>query len=291
MMHVCNNEKFNFHLCNNCETVFLSNPVSIKDLEKYYSENYLPYRGAQAWGKYSYFVEQHQNKIDLLRLKILRKHLKPSREDLNILDVGCGKPDFLKKAYQKLKINCTGIDFSDSGWINRNFTGLNLFKTSVEDFQPGNLFDVITLWHFLEHDYDPPKTIKKLYSCLKPGGRIIIEVPDYKSITAKLQKNCWQGWHSPRHISLFSEKSFSVLFPAHQWTIVKYYRYGTLDAFTLWWLGNMEKTKADFNGNLERKFLPLVFLKLLTMPLFIFEKLLPFGVQTIVLEKNNNPQF
>ena len=62
VMHVPNNEEFNFRLCDNCETVFLANPVPAHELERYYSDSYLPYRGASAWGKYAFLVEQHQKK-------------------------------------------------------------------------------------------------------------------------------------------------------------------------------------------------------------------------------------
>jgi 2-polyprenyl-3-methyl-5-hydroxy-6-metoxy-1,4-benzoquinol methylase len=288
MMHVPNDEEFNFRLCDHCETVFLANPVSDQDLERYYSEDYLPYRGASAWGKYAFLVEQHQKKLDSSRLKVVKRYLKPNEEALHILDVGCGKPDFLKVVHQKLKLNCTGIDFSDSGWRNGNYADLKLIKTRLEDFQSSDLFDAITLWHYLEHDYEPLKTIQKLHELLKPGGKLIVEVPDYKSITAKFQKSYWQGWHSPRHISLFSKKSFLELFPQDQWKIVKHNRYGTLDAFTLWWLGVMEKKGAFIHVNMEREFWPLVILKILSAPVFLFEKLLPFGVQTLVLEKNKN---
>jgi hypothetical protein len=42
----------------------------------------------------------------------------------------------------------------------------------------------------------------------KTGGKIIIEIPDYKSISAKNSKSYWQGWHSPRHLSLLTNKGF-----------------------------------------------------------------------------------
>ena len=60
LMHESNNELYTFNICNNCEAVFLTNPVSPEELEKYYTESYLPYRGASAWGKYSSFVAKSQ---------------------------------------------------------------------------------------------------------------------------------------------------------------------------------------------------------------------------------------
>jgi SAM-dependent methyltransferase len=203
----------------------------------------------------------------------------------SILDVGCGNPSFLEAVQKKLRANCTGIDFSDNGWKNKNYETISLIKSSIADFLPNHKFDVITLWHYLEHDYNLQETVDKLYQCLNPSGKLIIEVPDYSSITAKKQKQFWQGWHSPRHLTLFSKKGFQKLFTSDKWSVVRHNRFGTLDAFTLWWLGKMEKKKSDWSGSMEGEFWPLVFLKIFSFPFFIFEKVLPMGIQLIILEK------
>jgi 2-polyprenyl-3-methyl-5-hydroxy-6-metoxy-1,4-benzoquinol methylase len=285
LMHEPNNELYIFNICANCETVFLTNPVAVENLSQYYNENYLPYRGAVAWGKYSSFVENSQKALDLNRVNFVKIYLNKSESNNNVLDVGCGNPSFLKLLNQKVKTNCTGIDFSDSGWKGSDYNNLTLIKVAIEDFNTTTLFDVITLWHYLEHDYNPHQTIEMLYNCLKPGGKIIIEVPDYKSFSSKTQKSHWQGWHSPRHLSLFSKKSFDLLFETDKWHIIKHLRYGTLDAFTLWWLGKMEKKGINWSGNMAPNFWMLVFLKVITFPVFMFEKLFPLGIQILVVEK------
>ena len=285
LMHEPNNECYVFNICNNCEVVFLTNPVDSKKLDQYYTENYLPYRDSLAWGKYSSFVENSQKGLDYRRVNFVKKYLKKNDSNLTILDVGCGNPSFLEILQKNSKVNCTGIDFSDSGWKNKNYPNLELNKVSIEDYIVNKQFDIITLWHYLEHDYNPNKTVEKLYNCLKKGGKLIIEVPDYKSIIAKNQKSHWQGWHSPRHISLFTKKSFNHLFNQDKWQIKNHLRYGTLDAFTLWWLGRMEKKGIDWSGNMANQFWMLVLLKVVTFPFFAFEKLFPMGIQILVVEK------
>ncbi|MBC7413216.1 MAG: class I SAM-dependent methyltransferase [Bacteroidia bacterium] len=285
-MHEPNDELYVFNLCKYCDTVFLTNPVSAERLEHYYTDNYLPYRGAAAWGKYSSFVVDSQKQLDLRRAKFVKKYIDKHNPNINILDVGCGNPSFLEILQQNSTANCTGIDFSDSGWKGKNYPDLELHKVSIEDFKTTIQFDVITLWHYFEHDYDPNKTIEKLYTFLKPGGKLIIEVPDYKNIFAKIQKSHWQGWHSPRHISLVTKKSFNLLFQKDKWKIVQHFRNGTLDAFTLWWLGKMEKKCIHWSGNMANNFWNLVLLKIITYPIFAFEKLFPMGIQILVIEKN-----
>jgi 2-polyprenyl-3-methyl-5-hydroxy-6-metoxy-1,4-benzoquinol methylase len=286
LMHESNNEVFIFNVCNNCEAVFLTNPVTPERLEHYYTDNYLPYRGPAAWGKYSSFVANSQKKTDSKRVNFVKKYLKKNNaNNLNVLDVGCGNPSFLELLQQNSKVNCTGIDFSDSGWKGKNYPNIDLKKVAIEDYITDKQFDVITLWHYLEHDYNPSQTIETLYHCLKQGGKLIIEVPDYKSISAKIQKSYWQGWHSPRHISLLTKKSFALLFQKDKWEITKHLRYGTLDAFTLWWLGRMQKKGVDWSGDMSNHFWTLVLLKVVTSPIFAFEKLFPMGIQIVVVEK------
>jgi len=285
LMHEPNNEVYIFDICNNCEAVFLTNPVTQARLDHYYNDNYLPYRGPQAWGKYSSFVAKSQKKLNSNRVNFVKKYLKKNNLNLNVLDVGCGNPSFLELLQQNSKVNCTGIDFSDSGWKDKNYPNLVLKKVAIEDYVTDKRFDVITLWHYLEHDYNPNQTIEILYNCLKFGGKLIIEVPDYNSISAKIQKSYWQGWHSPRHISLVTKKSFDLLFQKDKWEIKKHLRYGTLDAFTLWWLGSMQKKGIDWSGSMSNHFWTLVLLKVVTSPIFAFEKLFPMGIQIVVVEK------
>ena len=284
LMHKPNNERYEFKKCVLCQSVFLSNPVQESELNNYYSNNYLPYKGPVAWGKYKLFVTKSQQNLDLKRVKVVANNVK-NKKSFSILDVGCGNPSFLNAIQKNLHADCTGIDFSDNGWKDNNFVNISLFKSSIADFNPNQKFDVITLWHYLEHDYNLQETIEKLFCCLNPQGRLIIEVPDYNTILAKRQKQFWQGWHSPRHLTLFSKEGFRQLFAPDKWVIVKHKRYGTLDAFTLWWLGKMEKKSIDWSGSMEGRFWQLVFLKIISFPFFLFEKVIPMGIQMIILEK------
>jgi 2-polyprenyl-3-methyl-5-hydroxy-6-metoxy-1,4-benzoquinol methylase len=284
LMHKANKEKYDFSKCQNCESVFLTNSVKEEKLKDYYTDNYLPYKGSDAWGKFKSYAENSQRSLDKRRVGFVNKIVQ-NKKHFKLLDIGCGNPSFLDLAHQELKADCTGIDFSDNGWKNASFDSIKLIQTSIEDFEPNCFYDVITLWHYLEHDYHLQETVNKLYKWLQPGGKLIIEVPDYNSITAKIQKENWQGWHSPRHLTLFSAKGFKFLFNSNYWKIVKHLRYGTLDAFTLWWLGKMEKKQIDWNKPMEKEFWPLVFLKVVSFPFFLFENFFPMGIQLLVIEK------
>lgn len=283
-MHITK-DLFTFHQCGKCESIYLSSRVVSEELHKFYPDYYLPYRGADAWGKFGSFVERDQRKIDKKRKKVcLSFH--NSLSATSLLDVGCGKPSFLKQLAEHTSWNLTGIDFSDFGWQEDKdqYRKMTLVKGDVQEMHWKESFDIVTMWHYLEHDYWPQKTIKKLSQYLKPKGKIIIEVPDPYSITAKHQQQFWEGWHVPRHAVLYSEEGLRQLLEDQGFRVISYKRHGTLDPFILWWMGTMEKRELDWSGTMEQEFVPLVWKKMYTFPLFLWEKQLPLGIQTIIGE-------
>jgi len=284
MMHTYNKETYFFFTCNNCDSKFLANPVDEEQLSKYYTQNYLPYRGSHAWGKFSKFVEWDDTKLNKSRKNTVLSYLTKTR-DIQLLDVGCGKPDFLFEITKEKHINGVGVDFVAADWDNPKFSHLSLLECDWKNVEFKNKFDVISAWHYLEHDYQLSKTVNRFHELLISGGIIIIEVPMFEGILQKIQRKFWQGWHSPRHLSLFSKKSWSILFPAEDWNILSYKSYGTLSAFTLWWLGYRERRNTDWANSMEPYFWSLVILKIILSPVFLFEKLLPFGIQTVVIQK------
>jgi len=82
-------------------------------------------------------------------------------------------------------------------------------------------FDVITLWHVLEHLPKLEEHISIFKKLLKPEGAIIIAVPNYKSYDAEYYKNYWAAYDVPRHLWHFSERSMSNLFSIEKMKVVK----------------------------------------------------------------------
>ena len=286
MMHAPNVELYSFYSCNNCESKFLRNPVNESELSQYYTENYLPYRGAAAWGVFAKFVEWDDEKLNKARKKAVLPYLHNTSTN-RILDVGCGKPDFLLEMSQLENVDVVGVDFVEADWENPKYSNLTLQACDWKNANFDSQFDLITAWHYLEHDYDLNATESRFYDLLKVGGHVVIEVPMFEGFLQKIQKTFWQGWHSPRHITLFSKKSWTILFPTDKWEIVTHKQYGTLSAFTLWWLGYRQKRNTNWAGSMEPYFWSLVFLKVMLFPIFMLEKIIPFGVQTVVFKKRS----
>jgi len=285
MMHdATQKQDFSFVECDECSVVFLNPRVEGDLLGPYYRSFYLPYRGGEAWGKYGKIVDKDEVLLDKKRVNICLKL--GVNEETKILDIGCGKPSFLKKLVDKTNCKAWGSDFSIEGWKKNPYRGVELLEGDVHDLDlPQEHYDLITMWHYLEHDYHPTKTIQLAYKLLKPGGKIIIEVPNVDSYTRKWQREYWQGWHTPRHTVLYSPKTLGRLLTDQDFELVKQQRHGTIDGFTLWWMGEMEKKQLDWSASLEKEFLPFVLKKIATYPLFALQRLIPLGIQLTVAQK------
>jgi len=144
-------------------------------------------------------------------------------EKKNILDVGCGTGDFLLKCKNK-GWNVVGVE--------PNSNAYSLAEIKLSTIKPSKIFsditemtsekfDVITLWHVLEHVPNLSAYISKLKSLLKPNGVLVIAVPNYKSYDANYYKQFWAAFDVPRHLWHFSKKSIQVLFSAQQMNVVK----------------------------------------------------------------------
>lgn len=177
-----------------------------KNISDYYkSEDYISHTDS----KKSLFDKVYQavKKITLKRkLKLINFFNTKSKK---VLDVGAGTGDFLKVC----KMNSWEIFGSEPDSGARNIAakkGVNLEK-DLSKFQ-NQQFDVITLWHVLEHVENLQEYITTLKSLLTENGRLIIAVPNFKSYDAIMYKEFWAAFDVPRHLWHFSKTSISKLF-------------------------------------------------------------------------------
>ncbi|HLY69713.1 MAG TPA: class I SAM-dependent methyltransferase, partial [Puia sp.] len=84
---------------------------------------------------------------------------------------------------------------------------------------PEESFDVITMWHVLEHVHDLHGYMIQLKKLIKPHGKIFIAVPNYTSADASFYKNDWAAYDVPRHLYHFSPLSLKKLFNQYQFEL------------------------------------------------------------------------
>ena len=251
---------FYFDQCQECKLVFLNPRVTPDCLYRYYDKHYLPYRGASAWGRYAGIVLNNQLKLDKVRARLAGKYLDLNKETL-ILDIGCGQPTFLQTCNTIYRCNTLGIDFSDHGWRDTGdrFSAINLKIAQVKDLDLTVGPDVITMWHYLEHDYDPVFTLSTLRNLAKPDTMLLIEVPNYDSESRKKYGKHWAGYHTPRHTFLFSPQNIKLLLQKTGWQTVHINTSGTLDPYNLYWMSEMEQKGIDWQKDMEPEFWPYVY--------------------------------
>lgn len=203
----------NFELYYNAELDFLETKPqpTLEELPKYYeSESYISHTDASESlvDKMYQFVKKIALKN---KLQIINSF---NTAEKNLLDVGCGTGEFL--------LTCKNNGWNISG-VEPNKNAKDLAKQKLEENSSFEIFDdlslinnqqfdVITLWHVLEHVPNLEDYISKLSSLLKPGGVLIIAVPNFKSFDALYYKNYWAAFDVPRHLWHFSQSAIQKIF-------------------------------------------------------------------------------
>ena len=121
-----------------------------------------------------------------------------------LLDVGCATGIFLD-GMRQLGWDVKGIEPSaHAAAYARDRFQLSVFEGGIEEAPYDDAtFDVITLWDVLEHLHDPLAALDQLRRWLRPGGLLVISIPNPDSLEARLFKSYWIGWDLPRHLNLF----------------------------------------------------------------------------------------
>ncbi len=119
-----------------------------------------------------------------------------------LLDYGCGNGSFAQ-AMSTRGFEAVGLEpFSLGETVSK--PGLTLMRGSVEsNAKELGTFDVITMWHVLEHLDSPVDTLSKLRALLNPGGVLVISVPNYGSWQSRFFKGRWFHLDPPRHLLHF----------------------------------------------------------------------------------------
>jgi len=144
--------------------------------------------------------------------------IKPKGRNQKLLDYGCGNGGFLKYISDK-NINTTGVEKSLTSQKVCRSKGLNVFS-SIKHIKQLN-YNVITLWHVLEHVSNPLKCISALSRLLSIDGSLVIAVPNIQSIDSQLFKSEWAALDVPRHLWHFTPKGLIDLLQKEHFVLYK----------------------------------------------------------------------
>ncbi len=129
----------------------------------------------------------------------------------HLLDIGAGTGAFVHAMKQK-GWKVTGLE-PDASTRDKAFENYKIHLQSTASIHelPQNEFEVISMWHVLEHVHALKPYLSQCFKSLKQNGRLIIAVPNYTSFDAKYYKKYWAAYDLPRHLYHFSPKSMATL--------------------------------------------------------------------------------
>ncbi len=139
-------------------------------------------------------------------LRIFRcRRVERCSEKGRVLDIGCGRSDFLSVMAGRgwevtgLEMNERAADYA------KDALGLDVRVGTLKDQRfPNDHFDAVTLWHVFEHFRDPALLLKECRRILKPGGLLVVAIPNRASLQARLTGNGWFHLDVPYHLYHFS---------------------------------------------------------------------------------------
>lgn len=195
-----------FQLLHNREMDMLETfPVPEKLYSYYESDEYISHTDST-----QNFTDKVYNAVKSFALRQKVSLIKSQNNGVGkLLDIGAGTGEFLLSAKQK-GWHVYGVEPNEKARKLSGSKGVvlaeNLQQISETDF------DVITLWHVLEHLPDLENQIASISKKLKSGGTLIIAVPNFKSFDARYYKNFWAAYDVPRHLWHFSKTAVEKLF-------------------------------------------------------------------------------
>ncbi|MHC4183674.1 MAG: class I SAM-dependent methyltransferase [Planctomycetota bacterium] len=254
------NDVFSLVKCKNCGLQYINPRPTKQQIGHYYSEDYYAHNPLKKkkLKKRNYFVEKwmdsRRNIRNLIRInfynyphnreedkKSLRSYKKilllffyltyRSRLDVipftgggKILDIGCGNGRYLS-SLKKQGWQTYGIEQNPkSSKYARDELHLTVKTGDLLDCEyQDKFFDVITMWHSLEHLYEPIPTLKKVKRILKDDGLLVIAVPNIGSFDAKVFKEYWYQLELPIHLIAFTPDSITKMLDSAEFKIKKIY--------------------------------------------------------------------
>ena len=214
---LCSKDNWQVYKCENCGLGVLDPWPDKEEQNKLYSE--------------AYFQSHYEAKIPLDSAK-MKQRLKQENHRLRffykfkrsgkVLDIGCGRGYFLL-ACRKQGYKVEGIDISaDAADYVKSELKIPLHVGELDSIDLGSKsFDIITLWHCLEHTADPNSYLQRAHKWLKDDGILVVDVPNYAGYDACKYESKWQQWDLPFHFYHFTPNSIIALLQKNGFAVIR----------------------------------------------------------------------
>jgi SAM-dependent methyltransferase len=276
--------RFPFVVCEECGLSYQFPRINVEGIKEYYGDEYIAHRKKRSWGALGGLVTRAMAKLDRSKLDIVGHYVKLHKND-EVMDVGCGAGTFLLMARDLHGVKPVGIDFIDLASL-PGFDQIEFHCGLFYDADVGrDRFKLITMWHFLEHDYDPDRSLRKAREALQPDGRLVIEVPRLDSLSYWLYRERWPGLQAPQHTVLYSRETLLKQVTGAGFEVVDHLPYGAYPAYFYLFAGAAFKLLKGRGLDFGKIVVPYFLIQVLLTPVLLFERKLNLSMQTIVLRK------
>ena len=244
--HSISQESFVIMKCANCNFQFTNPRPDQDNIGKFYeSDDYISHtnKGNNPINIIYKLVRNYstQNKIKLIK-KISKK------DKAKILDYGTGTGFFLNAIKEK-GWKTVGVEPDQKARENaEKLLGQKIYADLKEIGLLDNKYDVITLWHVLEHIHDLNQVFSTLKGLLKEKGKIIIAVPNIDSLDNKIYKEDWAAYDVPRHLYHFNKETLSTFTLKHGMKVKNIYPM----KFDSYYISMLSEKYQKGNGNIVK---------------------------------------
>lgn len=276
--------RFQFVICDHCGLVYQNPRIVLSKIPDYYDDEYIAHRKKKDWGILTPLYNRAMESHDRRKLRLIERYVSLTLGD-SVIDVGCGAGTFLQKINEVSSAAVTGVDFKDlsslPGFDQIDFRCGLFYELDLSS----QIFDLVTMWHFLEHDYDPCRTLETAKRILKKDGFLVIEVPRLDSLTFKLYRERWPGLQAPQHTVLYSKRSLLQMMERAGFIVTDYLPYGAFPPYFYLFTGLAFKLLKGRGLNLSKAIFPYFLGQVLVYPVLLFERQLNLAMQTVVCRR------
>lgn len=276
--------RFSFVRCVLCGLVYQNPRIRADRIAEWYDDEYIAHRKKTDFGPLTRVYGWAMDRHDRRKLALVNRYATLGAQS-RVLDLGCGAGTFLAKVHAATGAQATGVDFKNLGqlpWMRS--VDFRCGRPRDQDFG-ARRFDLITLWHFLEHDYEPLDTLARAREWLAPGGVMVIEVPRLDSVSFRLFGNRWPGLQAPQHTALYTRKTLLDMVGRADLKLVEWLPWGAFPAYFYLFAGVAFKWLRGRGLDVSKAVYPYFAGELALAPLLLFEKRLNLAMQTVIVGK------
>jgi len=193
--------------CGRCGLVYVNPRPTLEELPAYYPQDYQALvRDAP--------VRERQGVEKIGANLIFRRRMPPFVTGGRALEIGCGSGWYLA-FLRNLGWQVQGVEVAPAlAAYARDELKIDVrtgaAETALAAF-PDDSFDVVAMWHVLEHLSDPSGVLSQIHRILKPGGRLMVELPNFRCVSRPLLGSYWFYLELPRHLYQFAPDTLDAM--------------------------------------------------------------------------------